>query len=192
MVAPSHPRVGPVPLSINGVHGRGRLCSAIAMSLALGACVPSGHLVQQRATSPTFDPVAFFAGATEGDGILKIMMKRRQRVLVDGHGIVTPDGEIALDQDVRRGSAPPSHRTWHLRRVGEGRYAGTLSDAAGPVTGEVTGNLLHLAFPMKGGLRAQQWLYLQPGGQVLRNRMVVTKFGLPMASLDETIRRKRA
>jgi len=192
MVAPSHPRVGPVHRSTDGVPGRGRLSSIIAVLLALGACVPSGHLVRQQATSPTFDPIAFFAGATEGNGELKIMTKRRQLVMVTGHGIVTPDGEIVLDQDVRRGNAPPSHRTWHLRRVGEGRYAGSLSDATGPVTGEVTGNLLHLAFPMKGGLRAQQWLYLQPGGQVSRNRMVVSKFGVPVASLDETIRRMPA
>lgn len=60
------------------------------------------------------------------------------------------------------------------------------------MTGEVTGNLLHLAFSMKGGLRAQQWLYLQPGGQVSRNRMLITKFGLPVASLDETIRHMHA
>ena len=43
---------------------------------------------------------------------------------------------------------------------------------------------------MKGGLHAQQWLYLQPGGQVARNRMVVTKFGVPVASLDETITKR--
>jgi hypothetical protein len=192
MVAPSHLRVGPVHRSTDGVPGRGRRSSAIAVSLALGACVPSGHLVQEQATSPTFDPIAFFAGTTEGNGRLKIMTKRRQQVMVTGHGLVTSDGEIVLDQDVRRGNARSSHRTWHLRRVGEGLYAGTLSDATGPVTGKVTGNLLHLAFPMKSGLRAQQWLYLQPGGQISRNRMVVTKFGLPVASLDETIKRMPA
>lgn len=186
---PSRPPVDPVPRSIKGAPGRGRPSSAIAVSLALSACVPSGHLVQQRATSPTFDPIAFFAGRTEGNGGLKIMTKRRQQVIVTGRGIMTSDGGIVLDQDVQRGSTPPSHRTWHLRRVGKDRYAGTLSDATGPVFGEVTGNLLHLAFPMKGGLRGQQWLYLQPGGQVARNRMVVSKFGLPVASLDETIRR---
>jgi len=181
-----------VPRSTNVVPRHGRLSAAVVGSLALGACVPSGHLVQHQAASPTFDPVSFFAGDTEGNGVLKIMTKRRQQVMVTGHGIVTPDGEIVLDQDVRRGNARPSHRTWHLRRVGEGRYEGTLSDATGPVTGEVRGNLLHLAFSMKGGLRAQQWLYLQPGGQVSRNRMVITKFGLPVASLDETIRHMHA
>lgn len=117
------------------------------------------------------------------------MTKRSQQVMVTGRGVVTSDGEIVLDQDVQRGSAPPSRRTWRLHRIAPGRYTGTLSDAIGPVTGEVAGNCLHLAFAMKSGLRAQQWLYLQPGGHVARNRMVVTKFGLPVASLDETIRR---
>ncbi len=138
---------------------------------------------------PTFDAVAFFAGTTEGIGRLKIVTKHSQRVLVTGHGLVTSDGGIVLDQDVRRGTASPSHRTWHLHPVGPGRYAGTLSDATGPVRGEVSGNRLHLAFPMKGGVRVQQWLYLHPGGQVAHNRMVVTKFGVPVAHLDEMIRR---
>ena len=42
---------------------------------------------------------------------------------------------------------------------------------------------------MKGGLRARQWLSLQPGGQAVRNRMVVSKFGVPVARLDELIER---
>ena len=74
-------------------------------------------------------------------------------------------------------------------RVGPGRYRGTLTEASGPVTGEVVGNRLTLAFPMRGGLRVRQWLYLQPGGQVARNRLVVTKLGVPVASLDEVITR---
>lgn len=159
------------------------------VSLTLGTCTPSDHLARAQAPVPAFDPIAFFAGATEGNGSLKIMTKHRQQVSVTGHGFVISDDRIVLDQDVRRGTASASHRTWHLYRVGPGRYTGTLTDATGPVTGEVAGNRLHLAFSMKGGLRAQQWLYLQPGGQVARNRMVVTKFGLPVATMDETIRR---
>ena len=84
----------------------------------------------------------------------------------------------------RRRSAPGS-----CAPLRPGRYAGTLSDASGPVTADVAGNRLHIAFPMKGGLRAQQWLYLSPNGQVAQNRMVVTKLGIPVASLDEVITR---
>ena len=153
------------------------------------ACVPSGRLAGEQAAAPDFDPIAFFAGHTEGRGRLAVILRHDQPTLVEGHGVVGPVGTITLDQDVRRGTEAPTHRTWRLRRVAPGRYAGTLSDASGPVAGDVTGNRLHLRFAMKGGLKAQQWLYLQPGGQVARNRMVVTKFGIPVASLDETITR---
>lgn len=174
----------------DGIIHSGRLAAALVVAVATWACVPAGHLRSEQAATPVFDPVAFFAGRTRGTGSLKIILHRRQRTLVLGSGVVRPDGSIVLDQEVRRGEDAPTDRTWRLQAVGRGRYRGTLTDAVGPVTGEVGGNRLHLSFAMKGGLRAQQWLYLEPGGQVARNRMVVTKFGLPVASLDETIARE--
>lgn len=161
--------------------------AALAAVFAISGCVPSDHLASAQAPAPVFDPVMFFAGHTEGRGTLAVAMRHRKPTLVDGHGIVTSDGGIDLTQDVRQGDGKPTHRTWHLRQIATGRYTGMLSDASGPVTGEVEGNCLHLRFAMKGGLRAQQWLYLEPGGQAAHNRMVVTKFGLPVASLDEKI-----
>ncbi len=74
--------------------------------------------------------------------------------------------------------------------VGRWGSDGGLSDAAGPVTGRIEGNRLHLRFSMNGGLRADQWLALQPGGQMLHNVMIVRKFGLPVARLDEVIMRE--
>ena len=52
------------------------------------------------------------------------------------------------------------------------------------------GNRLHLAYKMKNGMGVEQWIYLQPGGQVALNRMRVTKFGVPVATLEETIRKQ--
>lgn len=164
--------------------------TALAMVAAAAGCVPSGRLRHAQAPGPAFDPIAFFAGRTEGHGTLRIIAHARQPVLVVGRGAVAPDGSITLDQDVRQGDEPPKHRQWRLHRVAPGRYAGTLTDAFGPVTGEVEGNRLTLAFTMKGGLHARQWLYLQPRGQAARNRLVITKFGVPVASLDETIERR--
>lgn len=161
-----------------------------AVSLVTGGCVSVRHSAPQRPTAPAFDPIAFFSGATEGYGTLKIVLKGPQPTLVEGHGRIDGDGAITLDQTVRRGDTAPTRRTWHLRRVAAGRYTGTLTDASGPVSGEVSGNRLHLAFAMKGGTQAQQWLYLEPGGQAARNVMVVRKLGLPVARLDETIMRK--
>ena len=158
--------------------------------MAIAACAPAGHLPNEHAAAPVFDPVSFFAGPTRGTGSLKVILHRRQRMLVIGSGVAGPAGSIVLDQEVRRGHEAPTHRMWRLQAVGGGRYTGTLTDAVGPVIAKVDGNRLHLRFAMKDGLRAQQWLYVQAGGQVARNRMVVTKLGFPVASLDETIVRK--
>lgn len=162
------------------------------VAIAVAGCVASGHLPAEQAAAPTFDPVAFFAGRTEGRGTLHIVFSGQQQTLVEGIGSVADDGSITLDQEVRRGDKPPTRRTWHLHAVGPGRYAGTLTDATGPVAGDATGNRLHLSFAMKGGTHADQWLYLQPGGQVAENVMVVRKFGIPVARLEETITRRGA
>ncbi|MGI4875943.1 MAG: DUF3833 family protein [Janthinobacterium lividum] len=138
--------------------------------------------------SPIFDPARFFAGATHGTGSLKVMASRRAPVDVEGHGKV--DGDVlTLDQVVREGDKPPTKRRWTFRPLGDGRYAGTLSDAAGPVAGDVTGNRLHLHFRMKGGIVADQLLDLAPDGQSAHNRMSFRKFGILVGRLDETIRR---
>ena len=158
--------------------------------LACAGCVSTDHLAKTQAPAPVFDPAVFFSGRTEGRGTLSVVLHRQRPTLVRGYGRRAPDGGIVLEQVVMQGGGRPERRTWHLREVASGRWAGTLSDASGPVTGSVTGNRLHLSFAMKGGLKAEQWLYLKQGGQVAENVMVVRKFGIPVARLAETITRE--
>jgi hypothetical protein len=137
------------------------------------------------------DPIVFFTGRTEGEGTLSVAMQERPvTVRVRGIGRVDPDGTLVLDQRVREGSKPVKERQWRIRQIAPGRYAGTLSDADGPVSGELVGERLHLRFKMKGGLTADQWLALDPGGNSVRNVMTVRKLGVRVATLDETIRRR--
>lgn len=96
---------------------------------------------------------------------------------------------MVLDQTVKQAGEPLEHRQWRIREVSAGRYAGTLTDATGPVRGETDGSRLHLHFTMKHGLIANQWLDLAADGQSAHNRMVISKLGLVVARLDETIRR---
>ena len=143
------------------------------------------------AAAAAIDPIAFFTGRTEGEGALSVAMQQRPvTVRVRGNGRVDPDGTLVLDQRVREGSKPVKERQWRIRQVAPGQYAGTLSDADGPVSGELVGERLHLRFKMKGGLTADQWLALDPGGISVRNVMTVRKMGVRVATLDETIRRR--
>ena len=161
--------------------------SAAVLLVCCGSCVSGREESSQQAPAPIFDPVAFFVPPTHGQAVLKIAFHRPVSVSVEGQGRLDASGTLVLDQSVRSGTDPVKRRTWRLHRTGPGYWAGTLSDAAGPVGGQVEGSCFHLAFTLKGGLKAQQWLYLQPGGNTVHNVMVVRKFGVPVARLDETI-----
>lgn len=165
-----------------------RYAALLALVGATG-CVSNAHLSHKQAAAPTFDAIAFFSGHTEGKGVLKVLLHRAEGTLVEGSGQVVSGNTIVLDQSVKRGRRSTTHRQWKLRAEADGGYVGTLTDAVGPVVGIVDGNRLHLAFAMKGGLKAKQWLYLAPDRMSARNVVIVSKFGLPVAQLDETITR---
>ena len=158
-------------------------------ALALAGCSAGQRSPELARQGPEFDAAAFFAGRTAGDGRLKILFKPAQRISVQGRGVVEADGTLVLDQNVQRGARPAERRQWRIRPLGGGRYAGSLTDADGPVAADVRGNALHLSYEMKGGTHAEQWIYLQPGGRQAVNKMAISKFGVTVATIDETIRK---
>ena len=143
----------------------------------------------QIAPAPNFSAQDFFSGRTEGSGVLKTLFSSAHSVHVHGTGHIAPDGALVLDQIVDETGKIPKTREWRIQQVTVGRYEGTLSDATGPVVGDVAGNRLHLRFRMKGGLDAEQWMLLSPGADTVQNHMTVRKFGIVVATLDEIIRK---
>lgn len=164
---------------------------ALLAAAALSGCVATPRLAVPAvapAPTPRFDALTFFAGRLQGEGRLRKMGGRTEPVSVESRGRLD-DGVLHLEQVVREGAKPPRSRAWAIREVAPGRYRGTLSDAAGPVTGEAVGNRLHLAFRLKGGLAADQWLTLAPDGRSAANVLKVRKLGITVAVLAETIRK---
>ena len=140
------------------------------------------------APTPVFDPITFFQGRTQGRGELKIVLRARQSIAVEGTGRVEPDGTLVLSQLVTQGTAAPRAREWRIRRTAPGRYAGTLSDATGPVSGVSEGRVLTLRFAGEG-VAIEQVLTLADDGRSARNILTARKLGLRVARLDETITR---
>ena len=161
------------------------------LSLLLLAAAPQPAAPQPVAAAPRFDPLQFFNGLSRGEGRLKVAMRARRLVNVRSSG-ERRGNTLVLEQRIEEDGQPARERTWEIREVSPGRYTGTLSDAAGPVTGEIRGNRLHLSFKMKVVLKADQWLTLAPDGQSAHNVMKVRKLGVVVATLDETIRRTGA
>lgn len=169
--------------------GRDRRCYGMRAVALFVALLPVAATAGPPPASPVFDPLTFFAGRTEGQGSLRIMLSRARPIVVSGSGRVERDGSLTLDQTVIEGDHAPTVRRWTFRAIGPGRYTGTLSDAAGAVAGDVSGSRLHLRFRMHGGIVADQRLDLGVDGASAHNRMTFRKFGVIVARLNETIRR---
>ena len=138
------------------------------------------------APPPEFDAIRFFTGATRGEGRFKVVLRAGQSVHVDGRGRLDGD-TLVLEQTVTREGTVPKPRQWRIRRAGPGRYTGTLTDARGPITGETEGDRLHLRYTSTGGFAVEQRLTLAPDGRSAQNHLTAKKFGVAVATLDETI-----
>ena len=161
----------------------------VASTVLLGGCVPMPR-IERVAPAPRFAATEFFTGRTEGRATLRVITRKATPIAVHGIGRLGSDGTLVLDQIVDEVGKPPKKRQWRIRETSPDHYAGTLSDATGGVTGVTKGDRLVLRFTMKGGFRAKQFLTLRPDGQSAHNVMVVRKFGVTVAVLDEVITRK--
>ena len=138
---------------------------------------------------PAFAPEQFFVGRTEGQGIVHVMLSGRHSVRDHSRGHMDRAGAVVLDQIIEEAGKPARKRVWRLARSGGSRITGSITDARGPVTGEVAGNVFHLRYRLAEGPSVEQWITIQPGGRTASNRMVFRKFGMRVATVQETIRR---
>ena len=159
---------------------------AVFASCALLTSLPSAAPAQPAALG--FDPVAFFSGGTTGKGRLKKIMSSAQATHVTGRGRVE-GGVLVLDQSVTITGEPRRERQWRLRPLSPTYWAGTLSDARGPVNATAAGRVLTIAYTSNDGMGITQTVTLAGDGQSARNLMRVRKFGMTVATLDETITR---
>jgi len=149
----------------------------------------AAFLVSAPATAEPLKPMRFFEGRTEGFGTIKLFLKKPYRSHTVGRGVIESDGSLLLVQQVEDDGKPPRERRWRIRQVGPGRFAGTMSEASGPVAIDEVGGRYRFRFKMKGNFAVEQWLAPLPGGMSARNSMTVRKFGMTVGTSDGTIRK---
>jgi len=160
---------------------------ALAGALALSGCATSDRLA--AAPDARFDPASWFTGRSHGDGTLHKLFSSPVRTSVDSIGRSDGAGGLVLDQTIRERDKPVRTRQWVMRPAGPNHFTGTLTEATGPVDVTISGPRATIRYAMKGGLHVDQELALQADGTTLLNRLTVTKLGLEVAHLDETIRK---
>jgi hypothetical protein len=157
----------------------------LTLPLLLAAAVPASAGQPQ----PAIDPLSFFAGRTEGEGTIKVIMRKPFRSRSTGQGRIERDGSLTLVQRVHEDNEPVKERRWSVRKTGANRFTATMSDALGPMTIDKVGESFRFRFKLKGGLSAEQWMTPLADGKSATNRMTVRKLGLIVATSTGTIRK---
>jgi hypothetical protein len=165
---------------------------SLAAALLLSACVKPVPPERIAQAGPVFLPEVVFAGELIGRGVIQTPGGKPARgITVKSSGRVQRDGSFRLDQTITDDRGKVSQRHWIMARSGDGRYLATLSDAAGPVKAEVTGNLFHLKYLMKKPfVTMEQWLWLLPDGRTIMNEGTIRMPGRTVARLSEVIVRE--
>lgn len=151
---------------------------AIAVSLAAGP-----------ARAERVDALEFFEGRTESIGTVRIAMKKPFRSRAIGKGEIREDGTLVLVQRVEDEGEQPRVRRWLMRATGPGRYAGTMTDAKGPVTVEEVDGRYRFRFRMDGSVAIEQWLTPLPDGRSARSVVTIRKYGVRVGGSDAIIRK---
>ena len=159
-----------------------RLAAASALLMMCAASAAS-------AERPKLDMLAFFAGKTHADNVIKIVLKKPVPLVVDSIGGKGDRGDFVLIDTVREGDKPVRQRKWIMRQVAPNRYTGTLTDAVGPVDVQIDGDTASIRYVMKGGLKIEQQLKLQPDGKTLTNRVEAKKLGMKFARVEGIVRK---
>jgi hypothetical protein len=161
-----------------------RLLMAALPFALIGASASAGS----NSIDPSTDPMRFFEGRTESLSTIKLIMKKPYRSRTIGEGEIN-DGVLNLVQRVHQDGEPPYSRRWRMRQVAPGRFAGTMSEAIGPVQVDQVGERYRFRFKLKGNVAIEQWLIPLPGGTMARTKLSVRKFGLSVGRSEGTIRK---
>ena len=135
------------------------------------------------------DMLAFFAGRTHSDSILKVVLKRPVKLIVDSVGGKGDRGDFVMIDTVHEGDKPARQRKWIMKQAGPNHFTGSLTDASGPVDIQVDGDTATITYMMKGGLKVEQQLQLQRDGRTLSNRVTAKKLGMKFARVEGSVRK---
>jgi hypothetical protein len=157
----------------------------LALIIALAISVPSAA----ADPGPRLDMLAFFSGKTHAENLMKIVLKRPAKLVVDSVGGKGDRGDFVLIDTVKEEGRPERTRKWVMKQVAPNRFTGSLSDAVGPVDVTINGDSALILYTMKGGLKVRQEMKLLADGKTVSNHVVVKKFGLKFATVDGRIRK---
>lgn len=164
----------------------GKSTSLVRSALAAVLCV---RAAAPAAAATSVDPFHFFEGRTEGAGTVKVVFHKAYKTHSLGVGRIQPDGSLFLVQQVQDEGQPVHERRWLIRQTSPHHFAGTMSEAVGPVVVDEVAGRYRFRFKIKGNLSVEQWLAPLANGLSAQSQMTVRKYGMSVGTSDGTIRK---
>ncbi len=183
------PRLGSGDDGFGGCALRLYRSSGLKVRLALAGAVFACGTTAAADSAIGDDPIRFFEGRTESIGTVKVTMKKPFRSRALGVGAIRSDGTLHLVQRVEDHGQLPRERRWRIRKIGSGRYSGTMSEAKGPVTVDEIGGRFRFRFRMDGSVSVEQWLTPAKDWRSAASNITIRKFGVLVGRSDGVIRK---
>ena len=182
-------------LSRSVVLFRAMICSAV---IAMGfGCALSPADFSGR--GPAFDVQKYYTGHTRSRGVIEARGgKPLKPVATETWGRLN-DGVLTLVQDIRIAEEKSRRRIWKIWRVDAHRFSATTESVVGTARGESHGNAFRFSYTLAlqpgnplSHVRMTHWMYLQPDGRTMLNRVTVRKAGFVVAQISEVFARTPA
>ena len=147
-------------------------------------------------SAPRFEPEKYFEGPTRSWGVMESRHGNpRSRFRTEMMG--RRDGDtLVITQDFTFEDGRKQQRVWRIRRIDEHRYEATAPDVVGTAPGTAYGNSFHWEYTLAltphnvfTRVHMNHWMYLQADGEVMINRVIISKLGVILAETTEQFHR---
>lgn len=163
------------------------LALGLMFMLMLTGC--SSEIADYQHQQPRLDIFHYFQGKSEAWGMVQDRNgKQLRRFHVEIQGDVVGD-TLTLNEHFVYDDGEKQQRVWHIRRLGNDKYAGTASDIEDVAQGQAAGNAFNWRYSMNVTadgktwlLHFDDWMYLQDGTHLF-NKTAMKKFGITVATV---------
>jgi hypothetical protein len=171
-----------------------RVAAGLSCLLLLAGCAtlqPQDFAKSQT----TFELDRYFTGHTRSWGVFESRGGQPHRFFTaDSVGKRDARGVVTLTQHFRFSDGKTQMRVWKIWRADATHWEATANDMIGEARGEGLGNAFYWEYTITvdrdnplATVHVRQWIY-QPGGtDAVMTRLVITKMGLPLFQVSESI-----
>ena len=142
-----------------------------------------------------FDLIRYFSGHTKSWGVFENGGGAPKRWFeADSVGKPGPDGTLVLTQHFVYSRGKNTMRIWRIRRVDATHWEATANDMVGVAHGVGYGNAFYWTYNITvdrkdplATVHVRQWIYQPEGTDTVMTRLVVTKLGVRLFEVTESI-----